>query len=168
MCVNLWTELISIRGLRKTNSRGKERLRLSLRRGGISGRTNTTITDLGRTLLGSQGLPIRKRLTWCFDNRCIRFWRRLRTNHSLNGQKRWQETPRGAIRTFIVNITKTRDILQKTVEIYGTIWTSWSERESWSSFCIILVAREARQVWNPKKMLPQDLLWAQLMSSSPL
>ena len=32
VCANLWTELISTRGLRKTSNMGKERLRLSLRR----------------------------------------------------------------------------------------------------------------------------------------
>ena len=55
MCANSWTRLISIRGLRKTNNRGKERLRLSLKRGGISGQIDTTTTDFRGTLLGSRG-----------------------------------------------------------------------------------------------------------------
>ena len=41
----------------------------------------------------------------------------------------------------------------KTVEICGTIWTSWSKKESRNSFCIILVAKGARQVRNLEKML---------------
>ena len=158
VCANSWTKLISIKGLKKTNNRGKERLRLSLRKWGISSQTDTTTTDLGGTLLGSQGLPILKRLTRCSGNWCIRFWRRLRMSHSSNGQIRWLETPWGTIRAFIANITRTKNILQKNVEICGTIWTSWSERESWSSFCIIPVVRGARQVQNPGEMLLQDLL----------
>ena len=157
MCANSWTKLISIRGLRKTSSRGKERLRLSLRRGGISSQTDTTTTDLEGTLLGSQGLLILRQLTQYSGNRCIKFWRRLKMSYSSKGQIRWQETPWGAIRTFIANITRTKDILQKTVEILGTIWTNWSKRESWSSFCLIPVARGARQVRNPREMLLQDL-----------
>ena len=51
-------------------------------------------------------------------------------SHSSNGQIRWQETLRGAIRTSIANITKTKDILQRIVEIYVTIWTNWSEKEN--------------------------------------
>ena len=157
MYANSWTKLISIRRLRKTSSRGKERLRLSLRRGGISSWIDTTTTDLGGTLLGNQGLPMLRRLTRYSGNQCIKFWRRLRMSYSSKGQIRWQETQWGAIRTFIANITRTKDILQKTVEILGTIWTNWSKRKSWSSFCIILVARGARQVRNLREMLLQDL-----------
>ena len=51
-------------------------------------------------------------------------------SHLSNGQTRWKETLRGTIRTSIANITKTKDILQRTVEIYGTIWTNWSEKEN--------------------------------------
>ena len=60
--------MISIRALRKTSSRGKEKLGLSLRRGGISGQTDTTTTDLRETLLGSQGLPVLRWLMWSFEN----------------------------------------------------------------------------------------------------
>ena len=51
-------------------------------------------------------------------------------SHLSNGQTRWKETLRGTIRTSIANITKTKDILQRTVEIYGTTWNSSFERES--------------------------------------
>ena len=73
VCTNSWAGLTSIIRLKKTNSRGKERIRLSLKRGGISGRSNTTTTGLEETLLGSQGLPMLKRLTRCFENQCIKF-----------------------------------------------------------------------------------------------
>ena len=46
-----------------TSNRGKERLRLSLKRRGILGQTNTTITGLGETMLGNQGLPILRQLS---------------------------------------------------------------------------------------------------------
>ena len=54
--VNSWTESISINRSRKTSSKGKERLRLSLSTEGISGRTDTIITDLKEILLGNLGL----------------------------------------------------------------------------------------------------------------
>ena len=41
LVASLWTELISIKGFKTTNNKEKGRLRLSLRRGGISGRTDT-------------------------------------------------------------------------------------------------------------------------------
>ena len=59
---NLWTELRSIKRSRKTSNRGRGRLRLSLRRGGISGRTDTTTTNLGGILLGKQSLPMPRQL----------------------------------------------------------------------------------------------------------
>ena len=42
-----------ISGSRKTSSEGKGRLRLSLKLGGISGRTDTIITGPEETLLGN-------------------------------------------------------------------------------------------------------------------
>ena len=41
---SLWTELISIKGSKMTNNKENGRLRLSLKRGGISGRIDTIIT----------------------------------------------------------------------------------------------------------------------------
>ena len=158
MYANSWTELISTKGLRKTNSKGKVSLRLSLRRWGISSRIDTILTNQEETSLGNQDLPILRQLMLCSKSRCAKCWKRLRMSRSSNGQIRWQETPWGTIRAFIANITRTKNILQKNVEICGTIWTSWSERESWSSFCIIPVVRGARQVQNPGEMLLQDLL----------
>ena len=68
MCTNSWIELISIRGSRKTSNRERGSLRLSLRRGGISGRMDTTINGLREIMLGSQDPPILKRLVQCSEN----------------------------------------------------------------------------------------------------
>ena len=59
---------MSISGLRKTNNKGKERLRLSLRIGGISGGIDTTIIGPEETLLGNQGLLLLKWLAQCSGN----------------------------------------------------------------------------------------------------
>ena len=110
---NSWTGLISIRRSRKTNNRGRGRLRLTLKRWGTSGRIGTTIIGLGKIILGNWGPLILWWLTRCSENQCTRFWRRLRMSHSLSGQVRWEETPWGTIRAFIVNNTKTEDIPQR-------------------------------------------------------
>ena len=83
--VNLWTKLTSISGSRRTSNKGNGRLRLSLKRGGISGQTDTTTTDLGETLLGNRGLPPLKWLTRCSENQYTKSWRKSRVSHSSNG-----------------------------------------------------------------------------------
>ena len=52
----LMDRFTSIKELRKTSNRVKARLRLSLKRGGISGQNDTIIIDQGETLLGNQEL----------------------------------------------------------------------------------------------------------------
>ena len=66
--------------------------RISLRRGGIPGRTDIVITDLREISLDSQGLPTPRQLMQYSENRCIRFWRRLKMSRSSNGRTRWLET----------------------------------------------------------------------------
>ena len=168
MCANSWTGLISTRGLRKTNSKEKVKRRLSLRRWGISGQTGSIITDLGKITPDSQGLPTSRWLMLYSENQCIGFWRRSRTSRSSNGWTRWLETQRGATRVFIANTIKTKDTLRKNVEIYGTIWNSWSKKESWNSCCTIPVARRSKLVRILGGVLLQDLLKEQSMSSSLL
>ena len=73
MYASSWTELISIRELRKTNNKGKGRLRLSLKRGGILGQTNTTIIGLKEIMLGSQGPTILRWLTRYSENQYTKF-----------------------------------------------------------------------------------------------
>ena len=65
-----------------------------------------------------------------FQEPMHRVLKKIKNEPSSNDQIRWQETLRDAIKTFIANTTKTRDTPQKIVEICGTIWTSWSEKES--------------------------------------
>ena len=119
--VNLWIELTSISESRRTNNMGKGRLRLSLKRWGISGQTDTTITGLGETLLGNRGLSLLKWLTSYSENQYTKSWRKLRTSHSLNGQIKWEVTPWSTIKTFIANTTRTEGTPQKTVELWGVI-----------------------------------------------
>ena len=67
-------------------------------------------------------------LIQCSESRSGKFWRRLRTNHSLSGQIKWLETLRSAIKTSTAITIRNRDILRRTVGIYGIIWTSLSEK----------------------------------------
>ena len=144
VCVNSWIGLTSIKELRKTNNKVKVRLRLSLRRGRISGRTDTIISNQRETLLGNLELPILRQLMLCSKNQCARYWKRWRMSRSSNGQIRWQEIPWDAIRAFIAITTKTRDTPPEIAGTYGITWTSWSERENTSNTCTTLAAKRAR------------------------
>ena len=86
------TELISTRGSRKTNNKGRERLRLSLRKGRTSGWTYKTIIDPEGILSSNLGLRLLRCLTRCSDNQYTKSWRKSRTSHSLGGQIRWEVT----------------------------------------------------------------------------
>ena len=116
-----WIGLISIRGSRRTNNKIRERVRSSLKRWGISGRTATIITDLGGILLGNLGLQLLKWLTLCSENRCIKFWKRSRMSHTSNGRTKWVETPWETIRASIANTTRSGGIPPRTVELCGII-----------------------------------------------
>ena len=72
--------------------KGKERRRLSLKRGGILGWTDTIITIRGEISQDSMDQLIRRRLTLYSENRYIRFWRKSRMSHSSSGRIRWSET----------------------------------------------------------------------------
>ena len=124
VCVNSWIGLKNIKGLRKTSNRGKVRLRLSFKRGEISGRTDTIITDQWETLLGNPELPTLRQLMLCSENQCTRCWKRLRMSYFSNGQIRWQEILWGTIRAFIATTTRTKDTTPKTIGTCGIIWTS--------------------------------------------
>ena len=60
------------------------------------------------------------------------------------------KTPWDINRAFIANIIRTRGTLRKTVGICGTIWTSWSEKESWSSCCTILWPSRVDRFESPR------------------
>ena len=126
--VSLWTELISTKGSKTTNNKENRRLRLSLRREGISGQTDTIIIGREGIMQNNQGLPIPRWLMQYFESWFGKFWRRLKTNHSSNGQIKWLETLQSAIKTSTAITIKNKDILRKTVRIYGIIWTSLSEK----------------------------------------
>ena len=70
------------------NNRENGRLRLSLRKGGISSRIDTTITGQEGIMRINQGLTVLKSLVQCSESQCIKYWRRLKMNNSLNDQIR--------------------------------------------------------------------------------
>ena len=69
-----------------TNNKEKGRLRLSLRRGGILGRTDTITISREEIMQDNQGLPMPRRLIQCSESRFGKLWRRLKTNHSSSGR----------------------------------------------------------------------------------
>ena len=62
-------------------------------------------------------------------------------SHISNGQIRWEETPRSAIKVFIASTTKTKDTLQKSVGLYVITWSNWSKLGNWSNSYINLMDR---------------------------
>ena len=152
--INLWIELTNTKEWKRTSCKGKERRRLSLKRGGISSRTDTTITVRGEISQGNTDQPIRRRLTPYSENQYIKFWRKSRMSHSSSGRIRWLETPWSAIRVCIVSSTRIMGILQKTAGTFGTTWISWSEKGNWGTFCILPVVIKAKQTRSPEETLP--------------
>ena len=67
---------------------GKGRIRLSLRKGGITGRIVTITIDHEGILWDNQGQQAFKQSTPCFESQCIKFWRRLKMNRSSNDRIR--------------------------------------------------------------------------------
>ena len=163
MYANLWTILISISGSRRTSSKARERVRLSLKRGGISSWTSTIIIDLERILLGNLGLQLLRWLTRCSESQCIKSWRKSRMSHTSNSQTRWGETPWGATKVFIASTTRNEDTPLKTVELCGITWSSQLEMEDYNSFCIGLVGKGTKQGQRLRGTLLQGPLWVQLM-----
>ena len=151
---SLWTGLTNTKEWKRTSCKRKERRRLSFKKGGILGQTDTTVTVRGEISQGNTDQLIRRRLTPYSEIHYIRFWRKSRMSHSSSGRIRWLETPWSAIRVCIVNTTRTTSILQKTAETCGTTWISWSEKENWDIFCIIPVVIKAKQTKSPEETFP--------------
>ena len=84
---------MSISRLRKTNNKAKGRVRLSLKKGGILGRIDTTITDSAGILRDNLDLRLLRWLTLFSENQCIKSWKRSRMSHTSNGQTKWEEIP---------------------------------------------------------------------------
>ena len=151
---SLWIRLTNSKEWKKTSCKRKEMRRLSLKRGGISGRTDTTITVRREISQGSTDQPICRRLIPYSEHQYIRFWRKSRMSHSSIGQIRWLETLWSAIRVCIVSTTRTTNIVQKTIGTFGTIWISWSEKGNWGTFCILPVVIKTRQTKSPEETSP--------------
>ena len=70
---NSWIELTNIKGSRKTSRRGRAKRRLSLKRGGISGRTAlTTVTGRKETTRNSLDPLGHRQSMLCFENHYTR------------------------------------------------------------------------------------------------
>ena len=66
------------------NNKGKGKLRLSLRKGGISGQIDTATTGRERIIQINQGHTTLRSSTQSSESRCIKYWKKLRMNHSSN------------------------------------------------------------------------------------
>ena len=79
---------------RRISNKAKGRLRWSHKIEGMLGQTNKTITDLEEILLGNLDLLLLRWLALCFESLCTKSWKKkLRVDHTLNSQIRWEETP---------------------------------------------------------------------------
>ena len=94
----------------------REKRRLSLRRGGILGRTDIAPTTRREIQQGSLEQSTHRLSILCSENQYIGCWRKSRTSHTLSGRIRWWGSPRGTIRTFIANTTRTTDIPRRIAE----------------------------------------------------
>ena len=112
------------------NNRENVKLRLSLKKEEILGRIDTTITGQEGIMQSNNG---QIRIKWSglySESQCIRYWKRLKTNHSSNGPTRWWEILKSKIETSIVNTIKTMVIRLRIVEAYGITWANLSEKAS--------------------------------------
>ena len=148
-----------------TNSKEKGKLRLSLRKGGISGQTDTTITGREGIMPINQDLTMLRSSVRCFESQCIKYWRRLKMNRSLNDQIRWWKTSKSVTITSIANIIRIMGIPQGIVGVCGITWTNLSERANWSSYYIIPVAWGTKPILGLKEIFLQDPLWELSMLS---
>ena len=108
------------------NNRGKGKLRLSLRKEEILGRTDTTITSQEGIMQSSQGQITTKWSGLYSESQCIKYWKKLRTNPSSNGPTRWWEILKSEIETeiSIANIIRIMVIQQRIAGVYGITWTN--------------------------------------------
>ena len=120
VCGSLWIGLTNTKEWKRTSCKGKESRRLFFKRGGISGRIDTTITVRGEISQGNTDQRIHRRLTPYSESWYIRFWRKSRISRFSSGWIRWLEIPWSAIRVCIVNTTRTMGTLQKNARTCGT------------------------------------------------
>ena len=66
-------------------------------------------------------------------------------SHNSIDQTKWEETPWGVTKVFIVSTTKNEGIPPRTVELCEIIWSNWSEMRGYNSFCIDPMGKETKQ-----------------------
>ena len=140
------------------NNREKGKLSLSLKKGEILSRTDTTIT-------GQEGIILSSRrqitISWSelySENPCIKSWKRFRTNLSSNGPIKWWETLKRETEISIVNTIETMVTLSRIAEVYKITWTNLFEKANWNSCCITLVVWVVRPILGRKGRILQDPL----------
>ena len=101
------------------SNREKGKLRLSLKKEEILGRTDTTIIDQEGIMQSSKGQITIKWSGLYSESQCIKYWKKLRTNPSLNGPTRWWEILKNETETSIVNIIGIMAIQQRSAGVYG-------------------------------------------------
>ena len=140
------------------NNREKGKLSLSLKKGEILGRKNTTITGQEGIIPSSKGQITIKWSELYSENPCIKSWKRLKTNPSSNGLIRWWEILKNETETSIVNAIETMVTLPRIAEVYGITWTNLSEKANWNSCCTTLVVWVVRPILGWKGRILQDPL----------
>ena len=128
------------------NNREKVKLSLSLKKGEILGRTDTTITGREGIIQSSKGQVTIRWSELYSENPCIKSWKMLRTNPSSNDPIRWWEILKNETKISIVNTIETMVTLPRIAEVYGITWTNLSEKANWNSCCITLVVWVVRLI----------------------
>ena len=108
------------------SNKEKGKLRLSLKNEEILGRTDTTITGREGIMQSRQGQITIKWSGLYSESLYIKYWKKLKTNHSSNGLTRWWEILKSEIETeiSIANIIRIMVIQQRIAGVYGITWTN--------------------------------------------
>ena len=96
----------------------------------ILGLIDTTITGREGIMQSSQGQITIKWSGLCYENQCIKYWKKSRMSPSSNGPIRWWETLKSETETSTVNIIGIMAIQWRIEGVYGITWTNLSEREN--------------------------------------
>ena len=65
---------------------------------------------------------------------------------------------------LIASTIRTKGTLQRTAVVYGTIWTSWSEKGSENIYCTTPITEVVKQIQNLRGMILRDHPWERSMS----
>ena len=110
------------------NNKEKGKLRLSFKKEETLGRIDTTIIGREGIMQSNQGQITIKWSTLYSESQCTKYWKKLRTNPSLNGPTRWWEILKSETETSIVNTIEIMVIRQRIAKSYGITWTKLSEK----------------------------------------